>query len=459
MTITRWQKDILDNAELYRVGGSVRDRILGIADVVDTDYLVRGIAPERLEEILSRHGRVALVGKVFGVYRFTPRGGPACDIAFPRTEQSTGPGHRDFVIETDWRLPVDADLGRRDFTINAMAEHLPGGDLIDPFGGVADLQSKRLRMIFPEAFREDPLRILRGARFAARFGLSPDAATAAAMREAGGLLATVSAERVQDEISKVLTQCVRPSGAFELLRTSGGLRVVFPELDRAAGIAQNQYHPDDVYWHTLKVCDAAPSDSLLVRWAGLLHDLGKVDTRQVVQEAGGYRVVFYGHEVVSAEIGARVLERLRYPKAFAQRCVRLVREHMFRYDPAWKPATVRRFMARVGVDLLGPLFALREADCRSRDLFDELENLRELRERVAAELRERSGVHIGDLDIDGTDIMRELEIGPGPQVGRILGYLLECVLEMPEINRREQLLDLVRDFAGDFGSAGKSGRD
>ena len=233
MTITRWQQDILDNAELYRVGGSVRDRILGIADVVDTDYLVRGIEPERFEEILSRHGRVALVGKFFGVYHFTPRGEPACDIAFPRTEQSTGPGHRDFVIQTDWRLPVEADLRRRDFTINAMAERLPGSDLIDPFGGAADLRSKRLRMIFPEAFQEDPLRILRGARFAARFGLSPDAATASAMRAASDQLATVSAERVQDEISKLLTQCERPSEAFDLLRTCDGLRVVLPELDRA----------------------------------------------------------------------------------------------------------------------------------------------------------------------------------------------------------------------------------
>ena len=448
MTIPRWQQEIIESAELYRVGGSVRDRLLGLAHVVDTDYLVRGIEPARLEALLARHGRVALVGRVFGVYRFTPRDGDPVDIAFPRTEQSTGPGHREFAIQSDWRLPVETDLRRRDFTINAMAERVPDGVLIDPLGGEADLHGRRLRMIFPDAFREDPLRILRGARFGARFGLRPDDTTAAAMRDAVPLLATVSAERVQEEFSKLLTQCEQPSQGFELLRQTGGLRVVFPELDRCEGVTQNEYHPDDVYWHTLKVCDAAPRPSLTVRWAGLLHDLGKVDTRQVIHEADGPRVVFYGHEVVSAEHAVRVLERLRYPRAFVQRCAHLVREHMFRYETAWKAATVRRFMARVGVDEIEDLFALREADCRSRNLVDELAALRELRERVAAELREQNTVHIRDLEIDGEDVMREMGIGPGPEIGNLLQQLLDRVLESPELNRREVLLGMIRKDLG-----------
>jgi tRNA nucleotidyltransferase (CCA-adding enzyme) len=456
VTIPRWQQELITHAELYRVGGSVRDRLLGLSHVVDTDYLVRGIEPERLEALLAHHGRVALVGRVFGVYHFTPHEGEPVDIAFPRTEQSTGPGHREFTIQTDWRLPVETDLRRRDFTINAIAERVPGSERIDPLGGESDLREGRLRMIFPGAFREDPLRILRGARFAARFGLSADAATAAAMRDAGELLATVSAERVQEEFSKLLTQCDRPSVGFEMLRQAGGLRVVFAELDRCEGVTQNEYHPDDVYWHTLKVCDAAPRASLLVRWAGLLHDLGKVDTRQIVHEDDGPRVVFYGHEVVSEEIATRVLERLRYPRAFVQRCAHLVREHMYRYEAAWKPATVRRFMARVGVDALDDLFALREADCRSRNLVDELAALSELRERVAAELREQSSVHIRDLEIDGEDVMREMGIGPGPEIGAVLERLLDRVLESPELNRRDVLLEMIRE---DLGGAPKRERE
>jgi poly(A) polymerase/tRNA nucleotidyltransferase (CCA-adding enzyme) len=440
---TTWQQEIIDQGELYRVGGSVRDRLLGLEHVVDTDYLVRGIEPARLEALLARHGRVALVGKVFGVYHFVPHGEPACDIAFPRTESSTGPGHRDFSVQTDWRLPVADDLRRRDFTINAIAEQLPEETLLDPCDGAGDLARRRLRMIFPEAFREDPLRVLRGARFAARFELTPETATLAAMRDAGGLLATVSMERVQDEFSKMLTQCVRPSTGFDLLHACGGLAVLLPELERCAGVTQNEYHPDDVYWHSLKSCDAAPRDSLVVRWAALLHDVGKVDTRQIVHDEDGPRVVFYGHELVSAEIAERVLDRLRYPRSFISRCVRLVREHMFRYESAWRPATVRRFMARVGADHLEDLFALREADCRSRDLKDEIEALHELRERVATEQRDLAGVHIRDLAISGEDLMSALHIAPGPEVGRILNSLLERVLETPALNRRDELLRLA----------------
>jgi putative nucleotidyltransferase with HDIG domain len=221
--------------------------------------------------------------------------------------------------------------------------------------------------------------------------------------------------------------------------------VVFPELERCVGVTQNEFHPDDVYWHTLKVCDAAPRGSLVVRWAGLLHDLGKVDTRQTIHDDAGSRVVFYGHEVISADMAVRVLERLRYPRTLVARCAHLVREHMFRYESGWKPATVRRFMARIGVEYLDDLFALREADCRSRDLRDELSALNELRSRVETELRERRGVHISDLAVSGEDVMAVLGVGPGPGVGRVLQRLLESVLDSPELNGRDTLLAKIRD--------------
>jgi poly(A) polymerase/tRNA nucleotidyltransferase (CCA-adding enzyme) len=455
MTLSAWQEDIIRQGELYRVGGSVRDRLLGLDDIVDTDYLVRGIEPAALESLLARHGRAVLVGKIFGVYHFTPAGEPACDIAFPRTEVSTGPGHRDFAIQTDWRLPVEADLRRRDFTINAIAERIPGNERIDPFGGASDLAARRLRMIFPEAFDEDPLRILRGARFAARFNMRVEESTGAAMKASAHLLSTVSAERVQEEFTKTLTQCDAPGDAFDILHRINGLSAVFPELERCVGVTQNEYHPDDVYWHTLKVCNAAPRTSLLVRWAALLHDLGKVDSKQIVHDDAGERVVFYGHEVISAQITERVLERLRYPRVFIAKCAHLVREHMYRYESAWKPATVRRFMARIGTENLDDLFALREADCRSRDLTEELAALEELRSRVQVELRERSGVHLKDLAVGGEDVMRELGLPPGPQVGAVLQRLFERVLESPELNQKTALLALMREPPdGDKGAGG-----
>jgi poly(A) polymerase/tRNA nucleotidyltransferase (CCA-adding enzyme) len=450
-----WQADVLDAGELYRVGGAVRDRLLGLADAADTDFLVRAVAPADLEAILARHGAWSMVGKAFGVYKFTPRGTDATvDIVYPRTEASTGVGHRDFVVRSDWTLPVESDLGRRDFTINAVAERVPDGAIVDPFHGRADLERRVLRMIFPQAFAEDPLRILRGARFAARFDLTVEDATLAAMKAAAGLLASVSAERVQDEFSKTLVQCARPSRAFDLLHEISSLATWLPELDRCVGVTQNEYHPDDVYWHSLKVCDAAPRARLLVRWAALLHDLGKVDARQVLVEDGVERVVFYGHEALSAQMTEAILTRLRYPRDFTAACRHLVAEHMYRYDASWKASTVRRFMRRIGEDHLDDLLALREADCRSRQLDGELAQLADLRTRIDEERRARAVMRVNDLAVDGLDVMRETHLPAGPAVRRVLEELLDRVTEAPALNTRENLLEILRKGS----DAGKNDR-
>ena len=152
------------------------------------------------------------------------------------------------------------------------------------------------------------------------------------------------------------------------------------------------------------------------------------------------RVVFYGHEFVSEEMTERVLARLRYPSEFVARCRHLVREHMYRYETAWKPATVRRFMRRIGVDALDDLLALREADCRSRSLESELADLAELRARIEEQRRERATLTVNDLAVDGVDVMRVLGIAPGPTVGRILEFLLEHVTDTPGLNTRERLI-------------------
>ncbi len=458
MTPAGWQDEIIQRGELYRVGGSVRDKLLGLPDTHETDFLVRGLPPAELEALLSRHGRVVLVGKAFGVYKFSPAGSPwTVDIAYPRLETSTGVGHRDFEVRWDWNLPVEDDLGRRDFTINAIAERVPEGTRFDPCGGERDLRDRVLRAIFPRAFEEDPLRILRGARFSARFALRVDAGTLDLMRRAAPLVDTVSPERVQDEFTRTLTQCERPAAAFELLRTTGALARLLPELERCVGVTQNQYHPDDVYWHSLKTLDAAAPD-LLVRWAALLHDTGKVDARQVVRDEDGERVVFYGHEDVSARLTEAVLTRLRYPHALVNACRHLVQEHMFRYSRSWNPSTLRRFMRRVGVAHLDDLFMLREADCRSRALDDELAALDDLRARVAAELAAAATLGVGDLDVNGDDVMRVLGIGPGPRVRAVLEELLERVTDDPALNERERLLGEIKAVGSNEPGSGNGGK-
>lgn len=443
-----WQEEIIARGSLYAVGGAVRDRLMGVAHAPeDVDYVVRGIAPEELEEILGRHGRVAHVGRSFGVYKFTPEDGVATvDISFPRTESSTGPGHRDFDVRSDWRLDVATDLGRRDFTINAIARDVATGKLIDPHGGAADIRDRILRVIFPRAFVEDPLRILRGLRFAARFDLSVTEDTSELMRNSIGGLRELSPERIQDEFNKLFVQCTRPSVALALAHQLGALDVLVPELARCEGVTQNEFHPDDVFWHSLRTCDAAAREPL-VRWAALLHDVGKVNCKREITDDKGTRVVFYGHEVDGAAATRSVLTRLRYPARFVSRCENLVAQHMFNYESEWTDATVRRFMRRVGEENLEVLFALREADCRSRGPLtsqEELDKLDELRERVQREQRAQRTLKIGDLEIGGDDVMAELGIPAGPRVGDLLGALLEKVIDDPTLNRRHVLLELLR---------------
>lgn len=440
----KWQEEIINEGELYRVGGAVRDELLGRAGPRhDTDYLVRGLTPEKLETILKRHGRVELVGKMFGVYKFVPAGGAEqYDIAFPRTEKSSGPGHRDFDVDWDWRLDVETDLGRRDFTINAMARDVRDNRLIDPHGGGQDLERAVVRMLFRNTFVEDPLRILRGVRFAVQLGMTIEENTWAEMSAGVSLLDSLSAERVQDELTRILTGCDKPGDAFVRLREMGALAHILPELDRCAGVEQNEYHPDDVFVHSLRTCDHAPRHNLTVRWAALLHDVGKVDTKHTVDdEKLGERVVFYGHQNVSADVASTILHRLRYSNEFVHRCVNLIRFHMFNYEPGWRAATVRRFIRRVGEENLEDLFLLRKADAKSRGRVDDLSALRD---RIRAELEQRNAITLSDLAVDGRDVMRECGIAAGPDIGRILSELLELVLEEPSLNNREGLLARVR---------------
>lgn len=448
MKLDDWQKALIREGELYRVGGSVRDALLGIGHTEqDVDYLVRGVPPDRFEKLLTGYGRLVHVGKSFGVYKFKPKEDEGeVDIAFPRREVSTGPGHREFDVDWGAEVPIVDDLRRRDFTMNAIAQNVADGAMIDPFAGAKDIAARTLRMIFAEAFTEDALRILRGIRFAARFDLEIDPRTAQAMTNATPLLATLSAERLQDELTKTLTQCQRPSVAFATMHAMGVLSMVLPELERTWGAEQNEHHIDDLFWHTVKTCDAAPQRNLVVRWAALLHDLGKLDTRQTIVEAGSPpRVVFYGHQDVSAKIAETVLTRFRYSQTFIRRCVHLVRHHMLHYQPDWNRSTVRRFIRTIGEAHYKDLIALNRADVMSRNLVERAAPLDELRQRIEAEIADARALKTEDLAIDGDDVMKFLGLGPGEAVGEVLHEALERVIEDPSANDRDKLIAWLRE--------------
>jgi tRNA nucleotidyltransferase (CCA-adding enzyme) len=434
-----WEEALVEACDLYLVGGAVRDLLLGAsANSLDEDYLAANISLENLATLLEQFGSVNLVGKSFGVIKFTPLSHRTVDVSMPRMEFSTGPGHRDFSVRFDPRLPVEKDLERRDYTINSMALHLGTRVLVDPLGGRTDLERRLLRVNRPDSFRDDPLRILRGVQFLARFELGVDPETRDLMRRDRELLMTVSPERVRDELNKMLLLAEKPSRGFVFMHDEGILGIVLPELEYTYGEEQNEYHPDDVFTHSLKACDFARAE-LCLRWSALLHDIGKKDMKQVVDG----RTVFYRHEERSAEMADAILERLRFPHDERARIVSLIEHHMFNMTDGWSDGAVRRFLARVGVENIDDLIVLREADGLSRGDERVVAENAQMRERIQRIRVSDAAFKITDLAITGSDVMETLGIREGREVGEILRKLFDIVLENPGRNSREELISLV----------------
>jgi poly(A) polymerase/tRNA nucleotidyltransferase (CCA-adding enzyme) len=434
-----WERHLLEVCDLYLVGGTVREILRGGGTgSVDEDYLASGIEYDDLVSRLERFGSVNLVGKSFGVIKFTPPSQRTVDVSLPRTEFSTGIAHRDFSVTFDPRLPVEKDLERRDFTVNSMALHLGTRILVDPLGGRSDLEKRLLKVNRRDSFLEDPLRILRGVQLMARLDFAVEEETRADMRKNAALLESVSAERLRDELNKLLELSDKPSRGFIFMHEEGILPFVLPELEATFGEEQNEFHPDDVFMHSLKSCDRARPE-LHLRWSALLHDIGKKEMKQVVDG----RTVFYRHEEASARDADAILERLRFPRELRKKVVALVVHHMFNITDDWSDAAVRRFIVRVGRENLDDLLALREADGLSRGDDAVIAQNASIRERLERVLASEAAFKIRDLAIGGADIIEALGIGEGPEVGKILRKLFEAVLENPEENTREKLISLV----------------
>lgn len=444
-----WLKALLDVGDVYEVGGSVRDQLLASGQgrdtvVKDRDYLTCRISIDRLQELLRPHGAVNLVGRFFGVIKFTPHGeSQIFDLSLPRLEKSYGVGHTDFHVDFDPDLPIEKDLGRRDFTINAMALDLRTGTLIDVYDGQGDLRSRTLRMVFPSAFIEDPLRMLRGIQFAARFGLEIEPATYKAMEKSAHLIESVSAERIAEELNKLLELAAKPSRGFVLMQELGLLKRVLPELEATVGIDQpGPFHKWPVFEHTLQCVDASPP-RLNVRWACLLHDINKPQCKRVE----GDRATFYGHDKMGAATAKKVLQRLRYSNDFVEEVVTLVDKHMFTTQVTDKG--MRRLVRKVGTTLIYDLLDLRRADVQAQGKGGGVEDVDELQARITAEIEKKSPFGLKDLAVTGNDLINELDIPPGPRIGQILHALLETVLDDPDMNQRETLLAEARKFLSD----------
>jgi tRNA nucleotidyltransferase (CCA-adding enzyme) len=412
----------------YVVGGSVRDSLLG-RSAEDWD-LATDARPDRLLAVFPG----AVYENQFGTVAVR-EGEATHEVTTFRTDHEYADFRRPHRVEfgDDIRL----DLARRDFTVNAIAWGRAAGAaasaVVDPFDGVADIGRRALRAVGdPRArFGEDALRMVRAVRLAAVLELTIEPVTLAAIGDQAELAAHVSGERVSAELEKLLA-APRPSVGLRLMADTGLLEVLLPELAAQRGIPQNKIEGEDLLGHTLRSVDAAPADRPVVRLGALLHDVGKPAT----MDDGPFR----GHDVVGAEMAEQLLERLRTPKAATERVVRLVRHHMFTYEPGWGDAGVRRFIQRVGIDAVDDLFELREADNVGSGVPPDAHGLDELRARVEAEVAASVVLDRSRLAVRGDDLMAELGLPAGPRLGRILDGLLDRVIAEPRLNDRATLL-------------------
>ena len=431
--------------EAHLVGGGVRDMLLGR---VPADF---DVATDAVPEAV-----VELFGKTFAIPTGLKHGTVTVltDTAPPRhVEVTTFRGEGDYL---DGRRPssvsyvqsIEEDLSRRDFTMNAIAFDALAGRITDPFDGRGDLGRRLIRAVGDpiQRFREDGLRPLRAVRQAAQLEFAIDEPTRTAIPQTLDVVRKVSVERIRDELLKMLG-AARPSIGLELMRETGLLEVVLPELLEGVGCTQNRFHKHDVFGHTLAVVDATRGDPV-ARLGALLHDVGKPRARQPREDAPD-EYSFFKHEYVGADMADAIARRLKLATADRERIVAMVKNHMFFYMPEWTDGTIRRFVRRVGGQAgLADLFALREGDVRGRGFGEDPDKeIGELRRRISEVADADAALHVTDLEIDGRDVMRVLGIPPGRQIGVILERLLERVLDDPSLNQRDKLEALLPEVA------------
>jgi len=420
--------------EAYIVGGSVRDVLLGKKP---KDYdITTNASPDEIEYIFNDYKTVN-VGKKFGTIKVCQQEGDV-EVTTFRKEGSYIDGRRPEWVS--FSSSIEDDLSRRDFTINAIAYSERKG-IVDPFNGQEDISKRTIRSVGDpnERFSEDYLRILRAVRFSSELSFHIEEETFKAAKTYSKHILKVAMERIADEFYKILL-CPMPSKGIRLMEKMGLLEVILPELIPAIGFEQkNPHHEMDVYNHILCVLDNTPP-VLEVRLAALFHDIGKPHTMSVDEEGVGH---FYGHDRVGVDIVKQVLKRFKASNQLIDKVSSLVREHM-NHHADFKEKGLKRLIRRVGEKEVFDLIALQKADIICSNKQAKIDHIIERENKIRDILKNKEAYDISQLNISGRDLIY-LGFEQGPVIGKILEYLLDKIMENPELNQKEILERIALD--------------
>lgn len=432
--------------EAYIVGGSVRDFILG-QEPKDWD-ITANARPEQVLQIFPEAKYENVFGTVILPLRRPVLSGEKGDlenvleITTYRSEQ--GYSDRRHPDEIRFEDSLEKDLERRDFTINALALDPTDGNIVDLFGGRKDIEKKIIRAVGEptDRFKEDALRMMRAVRFSSQLGFSLEPKTQRAIVKLAGGLKFVSAERIRDELIKILDS-PQPAEGILLLHKTKLLQYILPELEQGVGVKQDRHHIYPVFNHNILSLKHCPNPAWPVRLAALLHDIAKPKTRKIIDGVA----TFYNHEHLGARMTDRIMTRLKFSNEDRQRVVKLVKNHMFYYNVGEvTAASVRRLIVKVGRENLKDLIDLRIADRLGsgtpKAMPYKLRHLEYMLEKV-----QNDPVSVKMLKANGLDLMTHLKIEPGPKIGAILDVLLSEVIEEPEKNEKDQLLARAKELA------------
>lgn len=450
--------------EAYLVGGAVRDICLNKkasdwdvatnATTQDVMKMFKFVVPTGFE-----HGTVTVHFHKIEI-----------EVTTFRTESGYSDARHPDKI--NYAATIEEDLARRDFTMNAIAVNLKNGKLTDPYHGQKDIKKKLIRTVGNpyERFMEDGLRPIRALRFASKldFAIEENTFNAIFDNKVQTKVLSISIERFRDEFEKILNS-KKPSVGLKLMEKTGILQLFIPELSKCRGVTQSDYrgfHKFDVLDHLFYACDGAVQNKLNVRLAALFHDIGKPDAKRIVtQQAVNVKtgktenvetVTFYNHEKISRDITEKILTRLKFSNDMIKNVCHLVNEHMFHYEKNWTNAAVRRFIIRVKPENLEDLFDLRLSDMYGMwnqkveiKYSAAIDLLLELKERIQSELEKQNALSLKSLKVNGNDLI-EHNIAAGKKIGEVLNHLLECVIEDPELNEKEKLLELATNYSLSF---------